>query len=224
MYKKLGEAAMEAILESGVEEFARCGYQPASVAKVARSAGVSVGVIYKYFGDKQAFFLACVRHSLELLDATLREAVPEGADAKTGVRALVRALIDAARRHGNYNVLYNEITSGSCRAFAPELAREIEARTAALYTRLFAAARAEGTLRAEIPPERFAFFFDNLLMMLQFSYSCDYYQHRMRLYCGENATWNDEMMADQLTRFLLGAMRGEGSCNISLPTTSEPPA
>ena len=29
-------------------------------------------------------------------------------------------------------------------------------------------------------------------MMLQFSYSCDYYQHRMRLYCGENAAWNDD--------------------------------
>lgn len=214
MYKKLGETALEAILESGVEEFARCGYQPASVAKVARSAGVSVGVIYKYFGDKQAFFLACVRHSLELLDATLREAVPEGADAKTSIRVLVRALIDAARRHGNYNVLYNEITSGSCRAFAPELAREIEARTAALYTRLFAAARAEGTLRAEIPPERFAFFFDNLLMMLQFSYSCDYYQHRMRLYCGEE-DGEDERMAEQLTRFILGAMKGEDACSTS---------
>ena len=131
-----------------------------------------------------------------------------------GYALILRALIDAARRHGNYNVLYNEITSGSCRAFAPELAREIEARTAALYTRLFAAARAEGTLRAEIPPERFAFFFDNLLMMLQFSYSCDYYQHRMRLYCGEE-DGEDERMAEQLTRFILGAMKGEDACSTS---------
>ena len=134
------------------------------------------------------------------------------------------ALIAAARQHGNYNVLYNEITSGSCREFAPELAREIESRTAQLYTRLFDTAKEAGALAPGLAPEAAAFFFDNLLMMLQFSYSCDYYQHRMRLYCGENAAWNDEMMADQLTRFLLGAMRGEGSCNISLPTTSGPPA
>lgn len=224
MYKRLDQAALDAILECGVDEFARCGFQPASVANVARAAGVSVGVIYKYFGDKQSLFLACVRHSLELLDATLREAVPEGADAETSIRALVPALIAAARQHGNYNVLYNEITSGSCREFAPELAREIESRTAQLYTRLFETAKEAGALASGLAPEAAAFFFDNLLMMLQFSYSCDYYQHRMRLYCGENAAWNDEMMADQLTRFLLGAMRGEGSCNISLPTTSEPPA
>ena len=86
MYRKLNEAALGAILEAGIAEFARCGFQPASIAAVAKNAGVSVGVIYKYFGDKQAFFLACVRHSLELLDATLREAVPEGADAKTSIR------------------------------------------------------------------------------------------------------------------------------------------
>ena len=213
MYKKLDQAALDAILECGVDEFARCGFQPASVANVARAAGVSVGVIYKYFGDKQSLFLACVRHSLELLDATLREAVPEGADAETSIRALVPALIAAARQHGNYNVLYNEITSGSCREFAPELAREIESRTAQLYTRLFETAK-----------EAAAFFFDNLLMMLQFSYSCDYYQHRMRLYCGEPSAAQDAWMTEQLTHFILSVMKGDRPCNISLPTTSEPPA
>ena len=48
MYKKLDETALEAILEAGIEEFARCGFQPASIADVAKKAGVSVGVIYKY--------------------------------------------------------------------------------------------------------------------------------------------------------------------------------
>lgn len=224
MYKKLDQTALDEILERGVDEFARCGYKSASVASVAKAAGVSVGVIYKYFGDKQALFLACVRHSLELLDATLHSAIPAGADPETCIRALIGALIDAARQHGNYNILYNEITSGSCRDFAPELAREIESRTAALYTQLFTQARAAGQLRADIPPERFAFFFDDLLMMLQFSYSCDYYQHRMRLYCGADNAAEDALMTEHLTRFLLGAMKGEGSCNISLPTTSGPPA
>lgn len=74
MYRKLNEAALGAILEAGIAEFARCGFQPASIAAVAKNAGVSVGVIYKYFGDKDTFFLACVRHSLELMDATLQEA------------------------------------------------------------------------------------------------------------------------------------------------------
>lgn len=92
MYRKLNEAALGAILEAGIAEFARCGFQPASIAAVAKNAGVSVGVIYKYFGDKDTFFLACVRHSLELMDATLQEAAAGGraaggADAAAHSRA-----------------------------------------------------------------------------------------------------------------------------------------
>ena len=90
MYKRLDPAALDAILECGVDEFACCGFQPASVANVARAAGVSVGVIYKYFGDKQSLFLACVRHSLELLDATLRE-LPSQGNTQPGIPAHSRA-------------------------------------------------------------------------------------------------------------------------------------
>ena len=161
MYRKLDEAALGTILEAGIAEFARCGFQPASVASVAKNAGVSVGVIYKYFGDKDAFFLACVRHSLELLDATLQEAAAGGGPLEGG------------------------------------------------------------QLTERIEPQLFAFFFDNLLMMLQFSYSCEYYQERMRIFCGE-AALEDTKMADRLTRFLLGAMKGD-VCSISSLTTSERP-
>ena len=47
MYKKLDQAALDALLECSVDEFARCGFQTASVAHVARAAGVSGGVVYK---------------------------------------------------------------------------------------------------------------------------------------------------------------------------------
>ena len=137
MYRKLDEAALGTILEAGIAEFARCGFQPASVASVAKNAGVSVGVIYKYFGDKDAFFLACVRHSLELLDATLQEAAAGGGPLEVRMQRLILALIRQSRSHASYNAMYNEITSGSCRKYAGALAREIESRTAALYTRLF---------------------------------------------------------------------------------------
>lgn len=221
MYRKLDEAALGTILEAGIAEFARCGFQPASVATVAKNAGVSVGVIYKYFGDKEAFFLACVRHSLELLDATLQEAAAGGGPLEVRMQRLILALIRQSRSHASYNAMYNEITSGSCRKYAGALAREIESRTAALYTRLFDGAQQGGQLTERIEPQLFAFFFDNLLMMLQFSYSCEYYQERMRIFCGE-AALEDTKMADRLTRFLLGAMKGD-VCSISSLTTSERP-
>ena len=98
---KLDEAALGTILEAGIAEFARCGFQPASVASVAKNAGVSVGVIYKYFGDKDAFFLACVRHSLELLDATLQEAAAGGGPLEVRMQRLILALIRQSRSHAS---------------------------------------------------------------------------------------------------------------------------
>lgn len=113
MYKKLDETALEAILEAGIEEFARCGFQPASIADVAKKAGVSVGVIYKYYNDKETFFLACVRHSLDLLDQTLQEVIAAGGSLEDRVRPAHTVLITQSRQHASYNAMYNEITAGA---------------------------------------------------------------------------------------------------------------
>ena len=126
------------------------------------------------------------------------------------VRRLTTALITQSRQHASYNAMYNEITAGSCRKLAPMLAREIEQKTAALYTALFSAAQQQGELTNAVAPELFAFFFDNLLMMLQFSCSCEYYRERMEIFCGREAAQDDRKLADALTRFVLGAMKGEG--------------
>ena len=66
MYKKLDEKTIEAILESGIDVFVEKGLMGAGMNEIAKRSGVSVGVIYKYFSDKDSFFLHCVNHSLEL--------------------------------------------------------------------------------------------------------------------------------------------------------------
>ena len=58
MYKKLDEKTMHLILETGIDQFARFGLDRANINTIAKAAGVSVGVLYKYFGDKDSFFLA----------------------------------------------------------------------------------------------------------------------------------------------------------------------
>lgn len=146
MYRKLNEAALGAILEAGIAEFARCGFQPASIAAVAKNAGVSVGVIYKYFGDKDTFFLACVRHSLELMDATLQEAAAGGGPLAARMQRLILALIRQSRSHASYNAMYNEITSGSCRKYAGHSpARSNRARQRFIHACLTARSRADSS-------------------------------------------------------------------------------
>lgn len=210
MYKKLDEKAKKTILETGIEEFAQRGLDRANINVIARKAGVSVGVIYKYFGDKDSFFLACVRHSLALLEEVLQGAIAHETDIESGIRDIVQALIAHAREHQSHNALYNEITSGGCKKYAKELAREIEGRTAAVYTQLLENARAAGTVDPGMDPGTVAFFLDDLFMMLQFSFSCEYYRERMRIFCGTDSTDDTEKMTESFMRFIKNALKMGG--------------
>jgi TetR/AcrR family transcriptional regulator len=115
MYKKLDDDTINTILETGIDEFANNGLDRANINVIAKKAGVSVGVIYKYYKDKDSFFLTCVRHSLKLLEQVLKDAFSDGTDVMTCIRRIVNALLEHSRKHKNYNVMYNEITSGSCK-------------------------------------------------------------------------------------------------------------
>lgn len=206
MYKKLDDDTINNILETGIDEFASNGLDRANINVIAKKSGVSVGVIYKYYRDKDNFFLACVRHSLKLLEQVLRDTFSEETDLMTCIRRVVYALLDHSKKHKNYNVMYNEITSGSCKQYAAVLAKEIESCTALVYEQFMENAKRSGEACINIDSHMLAFFFDNLLMMLQFSYSCDYYRERMKIFCGADVLDNEEKVAEEFIRFIGAAL------------------
>jgi Transcriptional regulator len=206
MYKKLDDDTLNTILETGIDEFANNGLDRANINVIAKKSGFSVGVIYKYYKDKDNFFLACVRHSLKLLEQVLRDAFSKESDLMTCISQVVYALLDHSKKHKNYNVMYNEITSGSCKRYAVTLAKEIESCTALVYEQFMEKAKQSGEADSNINSNMLAFFFDNLLMMLQFSYSCDYYRERMKIFCGEDILDNDEKVAQEFIRFIGAAL------------------
>lgn len=205
MYKKLDENTIDLILENGISEFVEKGYGKAAMSNIAKRSGVSVGVIYKYFDDKSAFFMRCVDHSLELLDRVLREAVGDAEDIRDCVGRLVHALIKNSREHDSYNAMYHEITSGGYGEFAAELAERIERRSAEIYRNVILQAQEKGIVKNDDDPGVLAFFLDNLLLMMQFSYSCDYYRERMKIFCGD-AEHDDEAMEKIMIRFIEAAL------------------
>lgn len=205
MYKKLSEEKQQAILQAGISEFAEKGYDNARISNIAGRAGVSVGVIYKYYQDKDALFLACVRLSLSPLNEVLAEAGRKGQDLEESIRFVIQALIRHAGKHREVIRMYHEITALSSGRFSRELSKEIESVSSKVYTEMIKKAQKDGRCRRDADPRFLAFFFDNLLMMLQFSCSCDYYRERLECYCGEEAL-DEKIMADQLSGFLSGAL------------------
>lgn len=205
MLQKLTKEKIDAILETGISEFAEHGLDRANINVIAKKAGISVGVLYKYYKDKEVFFLACLDKSLQVLDMVIADFL--SGDDKLLARAekIIRAVQYYSREHRDYIKMYNSITVGSNKRFAPELARRIEGVTAKVYAEFIAKASHDGDIRSDLDPRMFAFFFDSLLMMLQFAYSCDYYTERFKIYCGENVLNQDERVVSELLKFFESA-------------------
>jgi AcrR family transcriptional regulator len=51
------------ILDAAVQGFAESGFAHASMAAIARRAGISKPLIYEYFGSKEGLYLACLRRA-----------------------------------------------------------------------------------------------------------------------------------------------------------------
>ena len=79
-----------------------------------------------------------------------------------------------------------------------------------LYTKIITQAQESGDVRSDLDPKMFAFFFDNLLVMMQLSYCCPYYQQRMKLYAAEQ-TSDHSHITNELLKFLESAFTLEQS-------------
>ena len=210
MLKKLSEEQLERLLEAGVGEFALRGLAGANMRTIADRACISVGALYKYYGDKDGFFRACLDRSLEALDRTLAEVTSEEAGFREYARRIIQALLRFSREHAGYVRLYC-VLAASGGEEARRLAGEIEGVTSRLYAGTIAAGQAAGDLRRDIDPAMLAFFFDNLLMMVQFAGCCDYYRERFRLYCGGTPEEQEDRLEQELLKFLESAFTFEQS-------------
>lgn len=200
--KKLTDEKQAALLEAGIAAFARAGFHGASIGAIAGAAGTSVGVLYKYYENKEAFFDACLRHSLRSLETLLDRVTAEEGKLLDSARQLIRGLQAFSRTHPDHVRLYHRITA-SQGAAAVRLAGAIESVTARLYTDWITRAQAEGAVRSDMDPRLFALFFDNLLMMTQFTGCCDYYRARLAFY--RDPPPSDETMEEELLKFLESA-------------------
>ena len=139
-------------------------------------------MLYKYFQNKEDFFLTCLRHSLETLHVVLNDAISGNEKLLKRAEKLIRAVQYTAREHTAYNIMYNEITASASQKYAKLLAQEIETISSDVYIKFITEAKISGEIRDDIDPRMFAFFFDNMLLTMQYSYSCDYYKERFKIF------------------------------------------
>lgn len=205
MYKKLDEEKLNSLILAGIDEFSEKGLSGANLKEISKKADLSVGVIYKYYKDKNSLFLACVHYSLQTLQNLLEDILQNENNFELCIKKIIHVTIQSSEDGNKINKMYNTISSREADAFAVELAKEIEGVSATVYTELVKKAQQDGNCPKNANPALFAFIFDSILMMVQFSFSCDYYKERLKLYCGDEIFTNKQLLEDNLVLFVLQA-------------------
>jgi AcrR family transcriptional regulator len=151
--QRLGAAERRrSIVRATVTVVAARGYERASFAEIARTAGVSKGLIWHYFTDGEDLLVQTARTTL----VDLREAVVAELDLSAPVPDVVRAAIAAAARlvhtHAEQLAAMDAIVRGM-RApdGAPRLDSSEYEETYAGQEALFRRGQDEGSLRALDP-------------------------------------------------------------------------
>ena len=207
LFLRIPEEKQLRILQSAISEFARNGYQGANTNRIAKAANISVGSLFQYFDSKEDIFLSTVEFgSAELKKelSALAQAEGEGDFFQT-VEHILRTIQRHSRENPNLIRLYNEMTSQDSLSLVTKQVESIESFTSELYRKLLNSAKKQGQVRQDCDAGLFAFLLDNLFMMLQFSYTCDYYKERFKLYAGREILEQDNFVLEESMRFIRAA-------------------
>ena len=206
-FANISDEKRKKILDTAISEFSSKGFENANINIIAKNADVSVGSLYKYFDTKTDLFLTCVNYGIGFLERLLEKIISVDEDILIKLEKLIRAAMRFSRNNSEMIKLYNEFTTERNAELGRSLAKRIETVTADAYKAAIIQAQVSGEIRTDIDPGMAAFLVDNMLMMIQFSYSCDYYAERYKIYAGEDIFLKEEYAIENILRFTKAALQ-----------------
>ena len=138
------------ILDAAVRVFAAQGYDASRVGDVAKEAGVAYGLVYHYYGSKEAVLEAVFREAWGRLLAAVALAERTGADASEQLELVVKIVLRAWRDDPDLvRLLVREVTRN------PHIQDELDeiGQAFASLERMVRRGQADGTFRSELDPK-----------------------------------------------------------------------
>jgi len=138
------------ILDAAVRVFARQGYESSRVGDVAKEAGVAYGLVYHYFGSKDAVLEAVFHEQWGRLLAAVALAEETGETAPEQLALVVKIVLRTWRDDPDLvRLLVREITR------SPHIQDELDeiGQAFASLQRIVARGQAEGAFRSDLDPQ-----------------------------------------------------------------------
>src|SRR6188472_3586719 len=84
----------DALLKAAVRVFGECGFDSATMERIAQEADVAKGTTYLYYRSKQSIYDAALGNGLAELDARTAAAMAHTADLRDAIRAFVTTRVE----------------------------------------------------------------------------------------------------------------------------------
>jgi TetR/AcrR family transcriptional regulator len=105
-------ATRRKLLTAARREFASSGLAGARVDEIAARAGVNKQLVYHYFGDKDALYLAVLEWVYEEIRAQERKLNLEGLPPQQAIKKLIESSFDHLAAHPDFIALLNDENRG----------------------------------------------------------------------------------------------------------------
>ena len=205
-FEKIAEEKQKRIIDAAITEFAAKGFIAANINIIAKNAGISIGSMYNYFDSKESLFLTICDHGYGVLESVISRVDLKHGNIFDKIELLLRMAQKYSRQYPELNQIYLDLTSEGLSHLSQKLSKQMESITAEFSRALISEAKKDGTIASDIDEYVTSFCIDNLMVMLQFSYTSDYYKERMKIFAGDDALENDEKIIQGMMRFFRGAL------------------
>lgn len=206
-FAKITEEKRKAILDAAVNEFSSNGFNAANINVIAKRAGISIGSMYQYFDSKENLFLTAIDEGYKIIEHSLSEIDLINGTFFDKLEEIIKHIQKYSREYSLLNQLYLEATTQGIAGMSKKLSLKMETVSSGFYKKALASAVNDGLVDPDISIETASFCIDNILLLLQFSYSTEYYKERMKIFAGKNSLNQDEKIRKEILYFLNKALR-----------------
>lgn len=178
----LSENKRQAILQSAVSEFARLGYQKASLNNIVKDASIAKGSLYQYFQNKEALFNYIFEQFTQLVKRTVQASKNDTSpDFFSKVRQVLWAGIHFVDQFPDYFQVYLKVLFEEDVPGREKLLAKVHLFSSEYFGPLCIEAQKNGEIRKDIPVKTIVFMLDALISRLLQGYALTYLDSGLNL-------------------------------------------
>lgn len=205
-FDKIAEKKRARILKIATAEFADKGFRGANINVIAKKANISIGSMYNYFSTKENLFLTVADEAYNHLERALASADLGAGNIFDRIESILRLAQRFSRENPKLIQLYQDITSEHLAHLSRKLSRKLEEISVQFYRRQIQLAKEAGLVTPDLDDFVTTFCIDNIIMLMQFSYTSDYFMERLKAHVGDDALDDDERVIKGMAKFIRRAL------------------